>query len=113
MLKSDPDQLRNIQLLGQQIPVQEHVQASVEKFVCKMYGSNATDINDARYEAFCKAPSVQTHTLPPTRDALLKHIARANYQAKIWKDALISNQDDAKLEKKMDGPLKKLNVNFA
>ncbi|CAC5416585.1 unnamed protein product [Mytilus coruscus] len=34
---------------------------------------------------------IHCHLLPPTKDAMLKHMKRANFQAKIWKSALEHN----------------------
>ena len=37
--------------------------------------------------------SAQCYQLPPTKDALRKHVARACYQAAIWRRALVCNPD--------------------
>ena len=41
------------------------------------------DVNELRYILF-STKNQQTSQLPPTRDAMTKHIQRANYQAAIW-----------------------------
>ena len=44
-------------------------------------------MNEVRY-SFCSRAS-QCHQLPPTKDALRKHVARASYQAAVWRRALV------------------------
>ena len=61
---------------------------NIEKFVCRIYAKTGNDANEVRYLLFSKLKAVQSHSLPPTIQALKKHILRANYQATIWKHAL-------------------------
>ena len=59
-----------------------------EEFACRLYGSKScTSINDWRYHLFA-TKAAQGDQLPPTRDALVQHVRRANYQAGIWLRAL-------------------------
>ena len=60
----------------------------IERYVILLYDrtSNSTDINVARRKLFSKKTLVQQ--LPPTRQALVEHIKRAAYQAKIWDNML-------------------------
>lgn len=53
-----------------------------------MYGQPGVhDINEARYRGFCETKLQQC--LPPTKNALAQHIKRCNYQAAIYKYALL------------------------
>eukprot|EP00117_Sycon_ciliatum_P041043 scpid99855/ scgid30081/ len=62
--------------------------AALEKFVCAYYKvPHCSSVNSARYELFCTR-NAQSNQLPPCRDALVKHSARANYQAAIWRRCL-------------------------
>ena len=45
------------------------------------------DTDRVRYKLFC-SKNAQTCHLPPTKDALKYHVARANYQACIWHNSL-------------------------
>ena len=59
----------------------------IEQFVCCLYGTPAQPtIDHARLHLFAKAKK-GLEMLPPTRDALELHVARANYQAKVWLQA--------------------------
>ena len=61
--------------------------ASIEQFVCHLYGTpEQSNVNNSRLQLFGKA-NKGLEMLPPTRDALELHSARANYQAKIWLQA--------------------------
>ena len=68
-----------------------------EKCVCLLYGIDDNDINCARRSLFVKAKRA-LEMLPPTKDALELHVARANYQAKIWinADKAIMDSDNNK-----------------
>ena len=46
-------------------------------------------VNELRFQQFCLRSSLPAQ-LPPTKDALRKHILRANYQACIWRRCLES-----------------------
>jgi hypothetical protein len=62
---------------------------NLESFVCTLYnGIGSNNINETRYNMFCKRLDLQSHQLPPTRAALAFHIKRANYQCYLWKNAL-------------------------
>ena len=66
----------------------------IEKLFCHLYGMpEENEINDARYREFCKNKIPEPHQLPPTKDELLQHVKRANYQSFIWKRALHANPD--------------------
>jgi len=58
----------------------------IEKPTCALYGSSASNINDARFDAFKNGTTEKA--LPPNADSLLLHTKRANYQSKIWLSAL-------------------------
>ena len=45
------------------------------------------DTDRVRYKLFC-SKNAHTCNLPPTKDALKYHVARANYQACIWHNSL-------------------------
>ena len=47
-----------------------------------------------RYKIYCaKRGKVECEQLPPCYNSLQKHIARANYQARIWRLSLHANQE--------------------
>lgn len=55
-----------------------------EKFVCRLYNTpQSRSADEARHDIFSKGKK-GLELLPPTSNALSLHIARANYQAKIW-----------------------------
>ena len=64
--------------------------ASIEVFVCKMYGINCANTDEARYKKFCNAKKKlpEPQQLPPTRDALLCHCKRVSYATAIIKKSL-------------------------
>ena len=83
-----------IQALGEDIVVDKSTTNVIEKLFCHLYGMpEENEINDARYRKFCKNKIPEPHQLPPTKDELLQHIKRANYQSLIWKRALHANPD--------------------
>eukprot|EP00117_Sycon_ciliatum_P011697 scpid10404/ scgid5699/ len=83
-------------------PLATDVIDALEKFVCIMYNTTCSRVNDARYQLFCTR-SLQSNQLPPCNDALLKHCCRSNYQAGIWKRCLLSHVDAPSPNEKEQG----------
>ena len=70
----------------------------MERFVCALYNDpSCNDVNELRYKLFYKSKNLQSHQLPPTKEALtyMYHLKRANYQAFLWKHALETQTDQA------------------
>lgn len=76
--------------LGRSFDVDAAVLVGAERFVCRIYGSTQTEVNECRYHLFCSR-NQHSHSLPPCQDALTKHTQRANYQAAIWRNALVAD----------------------
>ena len=98
--------MASVSKLGDKKTVDADVVKSLEQFVCRIYGSKKEfDINrlrasivnkkfspgDNRPIANCKG--IDLSQLPPCRQSLIKHIQRANFQARIWKQADKIDQD--------------------
>lgn len=70
----------------------EHTFIDVENFICALYykycNVHKENVNSVLYKIFSKMLNAQSHHLPPTRDALRKHIMRANYQTAVWLGAI-------------------------
>ena len=58
------------------------------QFVCSLYDGkfDCRDINALRYKMFSRK-NAAGEKLPPTLDAIILHLRRANYQCYIWKAA--------------------------
>ena len=82
--------------LGEEFVFAPKVRKGLERFVCHMYGQPAESVDEARYKLFCLNNSTE-HSLPPTYDARCLHPARANYQAAIYRRALIPEYDHTKI----------------
>ena len=78
------------QNLGAQFAVSDALVANMERFVCELYGHSGKSINEVRYSLFC-TKALSEVSLPPCRNALVKHIKRENYQAAVWRKALQPN----------------------
>ena len=77
-----------MQLLGTDFAASQALMSLCEAFVYRMYSQIAiNDVNVLRYRLFCSR-STQSTSLPPTRNALVLHVHRANYQAAVWRRAL-------------------------
>ena len=81
-----PDLLEH---LGEESQISADVLVKAEAFVCKLYnpGTQEVEINKERAAEFRKSKK-DLDALPPTQDALILHIKRANYQTMVWKKAL-------------------------
>ena len=80
------------QIVGDTLHVDEHLVSGIEHYVCKLFGSSKTDLDQARVELF-KRGKFSEELLPPTRKALHYHLQRANFQALVWKRALLCHMD--------------------
>ena len=89
LLKSNEAIQKHLQMLGREFCPSDFdsLARSCEEVVCALYGYAHNNINDVRYAMFCSKAGDSSQLLP-TRDALLQHIRRANYQAAIWHRAL-------------------------
>lgn len=85
-LASEPQHMSTFRQLGEAYTASPDLAKKLEVYVCQLYKSKSTDVNEARYQLFCSnAP--QERSLPPNRDCLTQHANRAAYQSKIWKSA--------------------------
>ena len=81
--------------VGQSPDVDEETVKKAEAFMCSLYTIKnriPATADEARYLLFCQKAQ-NNLLLPPTSDSLLQHIKRANYQAYVWRKALVSRQD--------------------
>ena len=61
--------------------------------VCHIYGWKENDIDNVRYRMYCKSSGkISCDALLPL-DALKLHISRENYQAYIWGQSLVAQQE--------------------
>ena len=68
----------------------------LREFTCRMYAasSKTCKVNILRHEMFLsKRGEVDSSTLPPCEDSLKQHIQRANFQAGVWRGALLPMPD--------------------
>ena len=86
-VESDPNMCAAMMMVGNSFGHDDERQQGCSRFVCSLYGNNGEDTDRVRYKLFC-SKNAQTCNLPPTRDALKYHVARANYQACIWHNSL-------------------------
>ena len=87
LLQDNPTAFQDLSLLGTSVDVASRSLLCAERFFCEAFRSKHTNINEARYDMFCKK-FTRTEDLPPTKDSLIQHVNRANYQTLIWKSAL-------------------------
>ena len=79
-LEKREEYMNAMRLLGESLEVTESLFATIEKMVCHLYGmSEESDINSAGCKKFCRAKTPEPHNLFPTKEELLQHVKRANY----------------------------------
>ena len=61
-----------------------------EQFPCTLYGHKEDHhVNAVRYKMYCaKRGKCEANQLPSCKSSLRKHVQRANYQCRIWREAL-------------------------
>ena len=58
--------------------------------MCQIYGRKCQSVDVLRYEILCaKGGKVEPEALPPCESSSRLHVTRANYQAAIWKRAIV------------------------
>ena len=93
VLKSKQSHQIALAHMGDNFVLPVNLQKEVEKYVCHLYGHPELEsINEARFKAFCSR-SPPPAQLPPCADSLEQHVKRANYQAGVWKRALVASPD--------------------
>ena len=83
---------------GERFPPNEELLTKMEGFVCALYNDpSCNDVNELRYKLFYKSKNLQSHQLPPTKEAVtyMYHLKRANYHAFLWKHALETQTNQA------------------
>ena len=85
LLISDASFRHAMSKLGDEIHPSPRIMQACEKAVCKIYKHNYNDVNRVRYDMLTKG--IESHDVPPTKDSLILHTERANYQAYIWKNS--------------------------
>jgi len=81
--------------VGQSPDVDSVTATEAEAFICRLHKASnriPTIADEARYLLFCQKAQSNLQ-LPPASSSLLQHIKRANYQAYVWRKALVPRQD--------------------
>ncbi|PIK38210.1 hypothetical protein BSL78_24949 [Apostichopus japonicus] len=88
LLQTETSFCSAFQTLGNDFETPLSITPTLEAFTCKLYAQhNDSDVNIARYNLFRLARRSEDN-MPPTKDALLQHIKRVNYQAALYKRSL-------------------------
>ena len=93
VLKKHPTKYSSVSKLRNELDVAE-LMPSIEQFICHTYDNKATvkEVNECRYRMFCQKRAAN-EALSPTLDSLLYHTKRCNFQALIWKIALVAQPE--------------------
>ena len=95
-LKNDEVAIDAFVQLGTSWNVGQSLTSKLQEFTCCMYAasSKTCKVNILRHEMFLsKRGEVDSSTLPPCEDSLKQYIQRANYQAGVWRGALLPMPD--------------------
>ena len=78
------------QSLGEEDDVSNEIYELSKQFACTLYGhKEGHDVNAVRYKMRCVIRGeCEANQLPPCKSSLRKHLQRANYQCRIWREAL-------------------------
>ena len=94
LIENSDDWLNVFSILGENKNVEDDVMQKWEQFVCLLNGrSRCSSVNQARREIFWdklhkKNKIVDLSLLPPCQSSLKKHIKRANYVARMWRQSV-------------------------
>ena len=90
MIEESEDWTSVFTTLGEIWQLSSSQKSAFEKFVCRLYSTNKSNLNMARFKIFEKKhlkskQITDLSLLPPCLRTFLLHLERANYVAKIWK----------------------------
>ena len=86
LLQRSEKYVRAMASIGEEWEVYEDTKA----LVCQIYGKKCQSVFVLRYEIHCaKGGKAEPEALPPCESSLRLHVTRANYQAAIWKRAIV------------------------
>jgi hypothetical protein len=92
-MSSSNEVLRALSELGEgPISNNMHVLSILEAFICRVYIPDTveTNVGAVRWAIF-RTQQKESEKLPPTKDALIQALMRANYQAIIWNNDIVAN----------------------
>jgi len=76
--------------IGEEWEVSEDTFKDTEALVCQIYGKRCQSVDVLRYGIHCaKGGKVDPEALPSCESSLRLHVTRANYQAAIWRRAIV------------------------
>ena len=93
VLNKDPEFQAAMKSLGTSATISKAVSDFCERYVISMYDTSGISVDEVRYTMYLARPTINTCRLPPTKDALVLHTQRCNYQAMVWREALTSFPD--------------------
>ncbi|RMX55963.1 hypothetical protein pdam_00024645 [Pocillopora damicornis] len=71
VVQMNPALRQTLGSLGERVPARQDDLNKLERFVCALYNDHlCQSVNELRYKLFCKSKSLQSHQLPPTKEAL-------------------------------------------
>ena len=71
VVQMNPALRQTLGSLGERVPARKDDLNKLERFVCALYNDHlCQSVNELRYKLFCKSKSLQSHQLPPTKEAL-------------------------------------------
>ena len=90
LLQRNEKYVRAMASIGEEWAVSEATFKDTEALVCQLYGRKCQSVDVLRYEIHCaRGGKVEPEALPPCESSLRLHVARANYQAAIWRKAIV------------------------
>ena len=99
LLLKSPAHCDSLKHLGEDWNVDENLISGCEKFTCALYGKARYDSVDEVRAIMLKSKcegditvnsTIDISRLPPSKACLREHIARANFQTRIWKTANVA-----------------------
>ena len=90
LLQRNERYVRAIASIGEEWAVSEETFKDTEAIGNRLYGKKCQSVDVLRYEIHCaRGGRVEPEALPPCKSSLRLHLTRANYQAAIWRRAIV------------------------
>lgn len=90
VMKSNESFLKAFSELGNDWDITEQQVSAIEEYVCALYSSKKSSVNELRYDLFLKKQKrenkiIDLSTVPPCSSSLYLQTKRANFVSKLWK----------------------------
>ena len=98
IMAKNPTYIEQFAAIGNSSAISEEQMKVLQEFICDMYCHKGDSTNLLRYKLYSsRQGKLEAKSIPPCKDSLQLHSARAAYQTYIWRTCLTAKPEIPKL----------------